>query len=209
MDEDAFERFETHGRASLQLPSTQIKPVTISILPSATKDCRRLLRSSFRLYEWLVVSGKWEVRSVKWEVGRRLLRSFLLYEWIVVSGKWQIGRRLLRSSFLLYEWIVVSGKWQIGRRLLRSFLLTQTRSSDCCQNHSVTAETRNKKPETRNQDFNNTQSPQKQETRNKKPGLQQHSVTAETRNKNPETRNKRPPPFPPSPLFNQITIFAP
>ena len=186
MDEDAFERFETHGRASLQLPSTQIKPVTISILPSATKDCRRLLRSSFRLYEWLVVSGKWEVRSVKWEVGRRLLRSFLLYEWIVVSGKWQIGRRLLRS-----------------------FLLTQTRSSDCCQNHSVTAETRNKKPETRNQDFNNTQSPQKQETRNKKPGLQQHSVTAETRNKNPETRNKRPPPFPPSPLFNQITIFAP
>ena len=112
-------------------PSTQIKPVPMSILLSVTKECRRLLRSSF--------------------------------------------------------------------------LLPQILSSDCYRKHSVIAETciqereenktnktnplfrllseslshrRNKKPETRNQDFNNTQSPQKPETRNQKP---------ETRNQKPET----------------------
>jgi hypothetical protein len=109
------ERFETHGRASLQLPSIQIKPVTISIFPSTKKDCRRLLRS---------------------------------------------------------------------------LLLPQTLSSDCCQNHSVTAETRNKKQETRNQ---------KPETRNKKP--ETRNKKPETRNQKPETRNQRPPPFSPSPLL--------
>ena len=113
-------------------PSTQIKPVPMSILLSVTKECRRLLR----------------------------------------------------SSFLLYEWIVVSGKWQIGRRLLRSFLLTQTRSSDCCQNHSVTAETRNKKQETRNK---------KQETRTSTTLSHRRNQKQESRNKKQKTTTLLPP----------------